>query len=347
VGNIASTWLSKPFTAWGYKEASFMLINLHTHLEGTVRPGTAAELAESMNVPTPPGGWENAFRIKKKGDLTIFLAHVAMAYPLLGNAENLRRVAFEAVEDAAKDGQSYIELRLGPATHARKDLSIRQVLEAVCRGVEEAKVHTGIRAGVIACMLRHEPDEIIAEITHAAIALAGSGIVGIDIAGDEILYPSLARYAPLYDLARAAGLGLTAHAAEAGPASAGKEAVELLGVTRIGHGSNVASDPEMLEWVRAKGVTIEVCPTSNVLTGAAPSLKEHPVVDFVKAGVKVALGDDDPENTGVRLSQEAFLLVSEGGLLAEDIRKFAYDGISAAFCSQEIRAELMVEWGQE
>jgi len=323
-----------------------MLINLHTHLEGTVRPGTAAELAERMGVATPEGGWENAFRIKEKGDLTIFLAHVAMAYPLLGNAENLRRVAFEAVEDAAKDGQSYIELRLGPATHARKDLSIRQVLEAVCRGVEEAKVHTGIRAGVIACMLRHEPDEIIAEIAHAAIALANSGIVGIDIAGDEILYPSLERYAPLYDLARAAGLGLTAHAAEAGPASAGKEAVELLGVTRIGHGSNVASDPEMLEWVRAKGVTIEVCPTSNVLTGAAPSLREHPVVDFVKAGVKVALGDDDPENTGVRLSQEAHLLVSEGGLLAEDMRKFAYDGISAAFCSQEIRAELLEQWGK-
>ena len=139
---------------------------------------------------------------------------------------------------------------------------------------------------------------------------------------------------------------MTAHAAEAGPASAGREAVELLGVTRIGHGSNVASDPEMLKWVRAKGVTIEVCPTSNVLTGAAPSLKEHPVVDFVKAGVKVALGDDDPENTGVRLSKEAYLLVSEGGLLAEDMRKIAYDGISAAFCSQEIRAELLAKWSK-
>ena len=323
-----------------------MLINLHTHLEGSVRPGTAAELAERMGVATPGGGWENAFRIKEKGDLTIFLAHVAMAYPLLGNAENLRRVAFEAVEDAARDGQAYIELRLGPATHARKDLSIRQVLEAVCRGVEEAKVHSGIRAGVIACMLRHESDEIIAEIAHAAIALAGSGIVGIDIAGDEILYPALARYAPLYDLARAAGLGLTAHAAEAGPASAGKEAVELLGVTRIGHGSNLASDPAMLEWVRARGVTIEVCPTSNVLTGAAPSLREHPVVDFVKAGVKVALGDDDPENTGVRLSQEAYLLVSEGGLLAEDMRNFAHDAIGAAFCSEQIRVELLEQWGK-
>ena len=196
-------------------------------------------------------------------------------------------------------------------------------------------------------MLRHESAETIAEIAHSAIALANSGIVGIDIAGDEILYPSLARYAPLYDLARAAGLGLTAHAAEAGPARAGKEAVDLLGVTRIGHGSNLASDPEMLEWVRERGITIEVCPTSNVLTGAAPSLREHPVVDFVKAGVKVALGDDDPENTGVRLSQEAYLLVSEGGLEGGDVRQFALDGINSAFCTDQVRAELLAEWSQQ
>jgi adenosine deaminase len=319
-----------------------MLLNLHTHLEGTVRPETAAELAAEAGCPTPVGGWENAFRIKGPGDLTIFLAHVAEAYPLLGRAENLRRVAFEAVQDAAFDGQSYIELRLGPGTHARPNLSVLKVLEAVCEGVAEATTATGIHAGVIACMLRHEPQDLVEEIARAAVRLANSGVVGLDIAGDEILYPSLDRFASLYALARDAGLGLTAHAAEAGPASAAREAVESLGVSRIGHGSHIADELKLLDWIRDEGVTIEVCPTSNVLTGAAPSLAKHPVHAFVRAGIAVALGDDNPQNTGVRLSEEAHLLVTDGGLKAEVVAGFARNAIDAAFCSDVVRRDLAV-----
>ena len=320
-----------------------MLLNMHTHLEGTVRPSTAAELAAEVRLPTPPGGWENAFRIKGPGNLTEFLAHVAASYPLLGSAANLYRVAYEAVEDAASDGQSYIELRFGPGTHIRSNLSVHQVMEAVCSGVAAAKSATGIHAGVIACMLRHQSQELLEETTQAAIDLAESGIVGLDIAGDEILFPSLARYAPLYMLARDAGLGLTAHAAEAGPASAAREAVELLGVTRIGHGSHIADDPEMLNWIRDRRITIEVCATSNVLTGAAQSVATHPIHAFVKANVAVVLGDDDPENTGVRLSEEADLLVKEGGLSTKDVAGFARNSIESAFCSGDVRRELTLE----
>lgn len=324
-----------------------MLVNLHTHLEGTVRPSTAIELAATVNCPTPVGGWENAFLIKNPSNLTVFLSHVAMAYPLLANAENLRRVAYEAVQDAALDGQSYIELRLGPGTHARSDLSVREVLEAVCQGVSDAKLETGIHAGVIACLLRHESQDLVEEIAHAAIELINSGIVGIDIAGDEILYPSLSRFASLYTLAHDAGLGLTAHAAEAGPASAAREAIELLGVSRIGHGSHIADEPELLDWVRRQGVTIEVCPTSNVLTQATASLADHPVHAFVKAGISVALGDDNPENTGVRLSDETRLLVTEGGLSAKVVSSFARHAINAAFCSNEVRDELIMAFNNE
>ena len=324
-----------------------MLLNLHTHLEGCVRPKTAAELAQQAGVPEPGGGWEDAFRIMGTSDLTVFLSHVAQAYPLLGSAAALRRVAFEAVQDAAADGQSYMELRLGPGTHARPGFDVHQVLEAVCDGVEAAVGFTGIRAGVIACMLRHEPQELVEEITRAAVTLSGSGIVGLDIAGDEILYPSIERFAPLYRLAKEAGLGLTAHAAEAGPASAGREVVELLGVSRIGHGSHIADDPEVLEWVSQRGIAIEVCPTSNVLTGAAASLATHPVHSFVRAGVPVVLGDDNPENTGVRLHQESILLVMEGGLLKDVADGFARNAIAAAFCSDADRLELEAEFANE
>lgn len=317
-----------------------MLLNLHTHLEGTVRPDTAAELAAEMGLPAPARGWENAFRIKGRGNLTAFLSHVAVAYPVLGRAENLRRVAFEAVQDAALDGQSYVEIRLGPGTHARPNLSVLKVLAAVCEGVTEATAVTGIRAGVIVCMLRHEPQDVVEEIARAAVSLADKGVVGLDVAGDELLYPSLDRFAPLYALARDAGLGLTAHAAEAGPASAAREAVESLGVSRIGHGSHIIDDGALLEWIRREGVVVEVCPTSNVLTGAAPSLAEHPVHAFVAAGIAVVLGDDNPENTGVRLSEEAGLLVTNAGLGDEVVAGFARNAVDAAFCSDRARMDL-------
>jgi len=112
-------------------------LNLHTHLEGWVRPETAADLAASMGVPAPDGGWEHALRMTEPADLTVFLAHVAAAYPVLGSAEAMRRVAREAVEDAAADRCDYLELRFGPSTHARPGFDIPDVIAAACAGLEE------------------------------------------------------------------------------------------------------------------------------------------------------------------------------------------------------------------
>ena len=219
-----------------------MGLNLHTHLEGWVRPETAADLAASMGAPTPDGGWEHALRMTEPADLTVFLAHVAAAYPVLGSAEAMRRVAREAVEDAAADRCDYLELRFGPSTHARPGFGIPDVIAAACAGLEEGSRATGLPVGLVVCLLRHLDDATNLAIARAAADAAGHGVVGLDVAGDELLYPSLEPYREPYRIAAAAGLGLTAHAAEAGPASAARDAVEMLGVTRIGHGSHIADD---------------------------------------------------------------------------------------------------------
>lgn len=316
-----------------------MLLNLHTHLEGCVRPRTASELAVRAGVPTPVQGWDEALRMRSAADLTVFLGHVAAVYPVLGSAEALHRVGYEAVEDAAADGQAFVELRVGPGTHAREGLSVADVLAAVSSGVREAAADTGAMAGVVACMLRHEPDDLIAETATAAARMAGQGVVALDLAGDELLYPGLARYAPSFDMARAAGLGTTAHAAEAAPGSAAREAVERLGVRRIGHGSRVADDVDLLAWARAEMICLEVCATSNVLTGAADSLAAHPVHAMIDAGVAVVLGDDDPVTTGSRLSGEAGMLVG-AGLSPAAIADCRRTAVEVAFCSESERAVL-------
>jgi adenosine deaminase len=315
-------------------------LNLHTHLEGWVRPDTAADLARSMDVPEPDLGWDAALRMREPADLTVFLAHVAAAYPVLGSADAMRRVAREAVEDAAADGCDFLEIRFGPSTHARPGFDIPAVIAAACEGLDEGRRSTGLAVGLVVCLLRHLDDETNLAVARAAAAAAGRGVVGLDVAGDELVYPSLARYRDPYAIAAAAGLGLTAHAAEAGPAEAARQAASLLGVSRIGHGSHIVDDPSVLAWAVDEGIAIEVCPTSNVLTGAAPSIREHPLRRFIEAGCRVVVGDDNPINIGSRLSDEERLLVTEAGLTDVQIRAIHLTACEVAFTDDATRAEL-------
>jgi adenosine deaminase len=315
-------------------------LNLHTHLEGWVRPSTAADLARDVGVPEPASGWEDALLVREPGDLTVFLAHVAAAYPVLGSAEAMRRVAREAVDDAAADGCDYLEIRFGPSTHARPGLRIPDVIAAACAGLDEGSRATGLPVGLVVCMLRHLDEPTNLEIARAAADAAGHGVVGLDVAGDELLFPSLEPYREGYRIAAAAGLGLTAHAAEAGPASAARDAVELLGVTRIGHGSHIADDVAALAWAADEGVAIEVCPTSNVLTGAAPSIREHPMHAFLEAGCRVVLGDDNPVNVGTRLAAEERRIVEQGGVSEDDLARIHRTAVEVAFVDESTRATL-------
>jgi adenosine deaminase len=315
-------------------------LNLHTHLEGWVRPETAADLAHSMGVPDPPNGWEAALRMKEPADLTVFLAHVAAAYPVLADRDAMRRVAREAVEDAAADDCDFLEIRFGPATHARTGFPIADVIAAACEGLDDGHKATGLPVGLVVCLLRHNDDETNLAVARAAAAAAGKGVVGLDVAGDELLYPSLAPYRAPYAIAAAAGLGLTAHAAEAAPGAAAVGAVSTLGVTRIGHGSHIADDPATLAWAAQEGVAIEVCPTSNVLTGAARSLRQHPIHAFLAAGCRVVLGDDNPINIGSRISHEESRLLTDGGLAPEQLRGIHLTACEVAFTDESTRATL-------
>ena len=203
-----------------------MGLNLHTHLEGWVRPETAADLAATMGVPEPAGGWDAALRMREPADLTVFLAHVAAAYPVLGvgRGDAARR-------PRGRRGRRGGRLRLpGDPVRARRRTPgpgsrSPAVIAAACAGLDEGRRATGLPVGLVVCLLRHLDDETNLAVARAAAAAAGRGVVGLDVAGDELLFPSLEPYREPYAIAAAAGLGLTAHAAEAGPASAARDAV--------------------------------------------------------------------------------------------------------------------------
>lgn len=315
-------------------------INLHSHLEGSIRVATAVELATELEIAEPDGGWAATLQMEGRGTLTTFLWHVAQGYPLLASPGAIRRTVTEAVEDAHADGAAYLELRFGPATHATGGHPIEEIIAAAVEGLNAGVRSTGLPAGLVACALRHHAEETNLAVARGAAAFAGRGVVGFDVAGDELLFPDLHPMREPFAIAAAADLGLTAHAAEAGPAESARDAVEMLGVRRIGHGSAVANHPDLLEWARAAGVCFEVCPTSNVLTGAAASYDRHPVRAFIEAGCDVVVGDDDPTTTRAPLSAEMRHLADDVSLTADQMRRIHAASVERAFCDESTRASI-------
>jgi adenosine deaminase len=317
-----------------------LLINLHTHLEGRVRPATAAELAAQAGLPEPEGGWEQALQLDGPADLTVFLAKVSATYPFFAGVDQLGRIASEAVQDAAADGVDYLELRFGPASHVRPGFDLDDVIRAACDGVLEGTRLTGMPAGVVVAALWHHPAELNLNVARAAARFAGAGVVGFDLAGDELRYPALEPYAEPFAVTAAAGLGLTCHAAEAAPAQAARDAVRLFGVSRIGHGAHIADDPEALRWAAEAGLVIEVCPTSNWFTGAIDSISAHPAARFQRAGIPIVLGDDNPTQTRSPLSAERAVLRDQLGFTPAELAAVAEASVRAVFAEESVREAL-------
>ncbi len=319
-----------------------MKLNLHSHLEGRLRPSTAAALAAEAGVAPPEGGWERALQLDGPANLTVYLTKVAATYPFFRSPAHIARIACEAVEDAAADGTDYLELRFGPATHVHLGFEMDSVMAAVCDGIAEGMKRTGIHAGVVIAALRHHDTETNIAVARAASRYAGKGVAGFDLAGDESLFNDLSQYEKAFAIARAAGLGLTCHAAEAAPGSAAREAVERFGVTRIGHGAHLAEDNESLQWVRDHGVVVECCPTSNWYTGAIARRSQHPAKYFRAQNLKIVLGDDNPMQTKSLLSNERRVLVEELGFSEKDLQTLDVTSVDAAFLEDSTRQKFIL-----
>jgi adenosine deaminase len=305
------------------------------------------EFARDLRLGHPSDDWGRALQLDGPADLTLYLTKVAASYPFFSSRERIARIAREAVEDAASDGQDYLELRFGPATHVRPGFTLDDVIAAACEGIAEGTRRCGMPAGLVIAMLRHHPAELNEEVARAAARRAGLGVAGLDLAGDELRFPDLRPFAQGFAIGKAAGLGLTCHAAEAAPGVATRQAVELLGVSRIGHGAHMATDQDILSWAAGHGVVIEICPTSNWYTGAIGAIADHPAPIFRSAGVDLVLGDDNPLQTQSPLSQERRILRDLLGFDGEALRHLDAISIKAAFVEPSVRDHLTCRFHQE
>ncbi|MDO9396334.1 MAG: adenosine deaminase [Herbiconiux sp.] len=289
-----------------------ILVDLHRHLEGSIRPSTVVELAARASM---------RFEITRSdlvaaepfAGLLPYLTRIDVAASVATRLDDWERIGREVVCDAFDDGLDHLELRFAPAFIAQQTgLQALAVVDAVAQGVTAASAATGLPVGLIATVVRDlGPD---AAVDQLALFLRRPALwCGIDLAGDERGHPA-GLFARTFATARAAGLRVTAHAGEdAGPQSV-RDALDHLGAERIGHGVRAADDPDLLRRLAEEGITLEIALTSNVQTGAAPSYREHPIRRIVESGVRVALSTDDPTVSSTRLSAEYQLAALAVGL---------------------------------
>jgi adenosine deaminase len=301
------------------KYGAWRKAELHSHLDGAVRPATAEELARKQELDLP-----RPLRLVAPPDCPSQAAYIAYfddAIAVLQTAAALERAALELGLDSAAENIDYLEVRWAPRLHTRGGLSIPEVITAVLAGLAAAP----LQAVAIVCAMRQDTPAENTALAKEAGLFAGRGVVGFDLAGDEVRYPA-APQRPAFEAARAAGLRLTCHAGEAGQPSNVEEAL-LLGVERIAHGVIGARDPRIAELVRAEGVVLDLCPTANWKCKAIPSLAAHPLPQLVRAGVRCTISTDSRTVADTTLSHE-FELASEMGLTDDELKgcnKTAYE----------------------
>lgn len=316
---------------------------LHVHLDGSLRPATLLALARERGLPMPAGdkaGLLERLVASQAGSLEEYLRAFEVTLSVMQDADALERVAFELGEDHALEQVRYAEVRFCPLLNTRGGLTPDQVLDAALHGLRRADAKYGSRSAVIVCALRHLPPETSIALAELAVRYQEHGVCGFDLAGAEAGNP-VSVHAEAFAIAHAHGLPVTIHAGEAfGPESI-RQALDLGHATRIGHGTHLGDDPVLLEHVRDAGVTLEVCLTSNVQTGAAGSYETHPLRRYFDAGVSVTLGTDNRLVSGVSLTDEYIHARDALHFSWNELVEIARNGFRRAFAPSELRAALV------
>lgn len=316
---------------------------LHTHLDAALRPATMIDLARQAGFELPvwePEALGRFMVVRDAGSLEDYLARFEYTIPLLQTEAAIERVAYEMVEDAARDNVRYLEVRYCPWLSRRGGLSLERALEAELAGLARGERDFGVVTRVINCSLRHYDPAVSLEIARLSVAYRDRGVVAFDLAGGEAGRPCGA-HAAAFDVAADGCLGITVHAGEAAGAESIAEALHRCHADRIGHGTRLREDARLRDYVRDRRIPIEINITSNVQTRAVPSAAEHPVRQYFDAGVVVTLCTDGWLMAGVSLSDEYHLAHTELGFTREEMDRMILNGFEAAFLPWPERRTLL------
>lgn len=313
-------------------------IELHCHLDGSLRPDTIIEIAEKEGIDIDEIIETVTAPLECKS-LDEYLKAFELPNLVMQSKESLRRVTFELYEDAAKENVKYMEVRFAPLLHTLKGLTVEQIIESVIEGMREAQVKYDIKGNIILCCMRIMSVDKAFEVVEKGKKFLGKGVVAIDLCASEI-EGFCQKFVEPIRLARKYGYRVTIHAGETGIGKNVLEAVELLGAERIGHGVYIRNCEEAYKIVKERNITLEMCPTSNVQTKAVSNFLDHPIYDFYKDGIKVTLNTDNRTVSDTNMTKEIEMTAKEFNIDYEDYKKIYYNSVDSSFADEETKEEL-------
>ena len=306
-------------------------IELHVHLDGSIRPTTISELLDIS--------LEKAIKLStvsnKTNSLKEYLDKFDIPLKIMQTKENLVRVSKELAEDLQNDNVIYAEIRFAPNKHLEQGLTLDEVITSILKGLREVPIKTNL----ILCMMRGDSYEKNYEIIKYAQKYLKQGVVGIDLAGNESAYP-VNDYKELFDIAKKEDIPFTIHAGEADGALSIINAINL-GAKRIGHGVHAIESEEALNLIKEKDITLEVCPKSNLDTNIYNKIEEHPIKKLFDKGIKVTLNTDNRTVSNITLNETYEELKDTFKFTDEDFIRMNKNAIECAFINETEKQELL------
>ena len=336
--------VSTPITSPLNVYKSLPKVELHRHLEGSLRLQTMLDIAHSHGITIPASilRLSGMVQVQDEDPLTFqnFLAKFNTLRLFYRSPDVIHRVTREAVEDAAKDNVKYMELRFTPVALSRAErFPLHDVMDWVCTSAAKAAEEFDIKVRLIASVNRHESPELAEQVAWLAAAHIDDGIVGMDLAGNEAEF-SAKPFASIFAEAKQAGLHLTIHAGEWAGADNVREAIEQVGAERIGHGVRIMDDENVVALARERGTTFEVCVTSNYQSGVVPALSNHPLPRMLQADLKVTFNTDDPSVSRIDLTHEYKLIHEDLGIPMNIIKRCILSAAKSSFLPNNERQVL-------
>ncbi|MDD2331319.1 MAG: adenosine deaminase [Candidatus Cloacimonetes bacterium] len=320
--------------------------DLHVHLDGSVRVSTIIDLAQKHDIKLPASDPDELSRIiccdEKCESLDDYLRGFHIVNLVLQTKEGLRRAAYELAEDAAAENIRYMEVRYSPILHTHGGLKLTQISEAVIEGLKKAEKDFKIKTGVIICGIRNMDPATSTKLAELAIAFKNKGVIGFDLAGGEYNHPAK-DHKDAFDLALKNNLNITIHAGEAyGPESI-HQALHYCGTHRIGHGTRLVEDGDLLNYVNDHRIPLEICLKSNFHTKAVPNIESHPIDFYIDYGLRVTLNTDNRTISSTTLTDEYMLAIELLGLDYATIKYVILNGFKSAFVPYKERVKLINE----
>ncbi len=322
----------------------YPLVELHRHLDGSVRLETILDIGLKHNLPLPAKTLEGLRPFvqvtEAKPSILDFFKKFELLTAVMLDYESCRRIAYENVADAKNEGIDYIELRFSPWFMAeRYGLDAAGITEAVVDGVRSGEKDFGIQAGLIGIISRtYGPETCMRELE--ALLTQKDAIISLDLAGDEANYPA-EWFVPHFKKARDAGWHSNPHAGEAAGPESIWQAIRLLGAERLGHAVAAQHDPALMDYLAEHAIGVESNLTSNVQTSTVPSYIAHPLKKFIERGIRACINTDDPGISAVTISHEYDYAAVEAGLTDEQIHQAQKNALECAFLDQSKKEDLI------